>query len=133
MLRINWTGCDLVEQRSAADAGISVPDTALETQARIHLRRILRGRILHALDVSRAFPLMDTLLVETVSDPGAPLTIEMLRCELQYLAQQALLTITERHGNWCAQITHQGTDVSEGTVSCPAGIAPRPECSLEYE
>lgn len=130
-LRLRWRGVDLVEGTSAAPEGIArPPEGHISTSAR-HRVYMVRGRILHALDVGRSFPVPEGILAEIVSDPHCQIGRDALRMELRYLASRQLIELDDNGDVWRAKLTPLGADVSMGIEMCYPGIAPRPDCSRD--
>lgn len=130
-ITLTWEGVDFIEYTSQARDGIARPISSTEPANKRHVRYILRGRLLHMLDVSRSRGMSENFMRETASDPNVEISTDQLRCELRYLAQRELITLNTDSALWFAKITATGTDVFQGTTECPAAIAPRPECARD--
>lgn len=86
-------------------------------------REHLRWLVLRWLDASRPEKVADVALLAIAQTVYADATIQELRRELDYLADQHLLHLSEKGGRWYLKLTYQGVDVVEYTSQCPAGVA----------
>ena len=109
--------------RSAALAQPPHPFSGEAFALRKVRREHLRWSALRWLDASRPEKMADEALLAIVQTIYADATIQELRRELDYLADQNLLHVSEKGGRWYLKLTYQGVDVVEYTSQCPAGIA----------
>lgn len=129
--QLRWRGTDLVEGTTACPDGIARPEQDAIPASRQHWCYMVRGRILHTLDVGRSFPVQETILAETVGERHAPLGRDQLRQELRYLASRKLLELDDKGAVWHAKLTPIGTDVGLGAIECFPGITVRPDCNRD--
>lgn len=87
-------------------------------------REETRWRILRALDAGRPLAVSETVIYRALADASLPISPSVLRRELDYLRDKALIDLTGEDGPvWAAALTGHGVDVVEYTVAAPAGIA----------
>jgi hypothetical protein len=87
-----------------------------------------RWRILKGLDIGRPYPVSETILFRLLDDVHLPLPPVAVRRELDYLEERGLLRVLDRDGAvWSAELTRDGIDVVEYTVTCDPGIARPPQ------
>jgi hypothetical protein len=98
----------------------SPPESFSERKVR---REGMRWSILCRLDDSRPDTMVDLLLLTFIQAVRPDATIRELRRELDYLADQNLLTIANAGDRWHLKLTYQGVNVIEYATPCPAGIA----------
>lgn len=91
-------------------------------------REEARWRVLIGLDVGGYRPVSETILYRLLHDVSVPLTPHELRVQLDYLEDRGLIQINDKDGEvWSAELTRDGRDVVEYTVSCEPGIARPPK------
>lgn len=93
-------------------------------------REEARWRILRVLDIGRPRGLAESVIWRTLNDVELPITPQGVRCELHYLRDRGLVTVTgEDAETLIAALTREGIDVVEYTVACQSGIARPPKGS----
>jgi len=92
-------------------------------------REQTRWRILKVLDAGRPLPVSEVVILQVLQDTALPITVSMLRRELDYLEDRKLVILHGRTKSpvWAAELTHFGVDIVEYTVDCFAGIARPPK------
>ncbi|MBW7998492.1 MAG: hypothetical protein FVQ81_18350 [Candidatus Glassbacteria bacterium] len=91
-------------------------------------REETRWRILKALDAGRPHSVTEALLLSVLDDVHLSVTELELRRELDYLEDRGLVHIHGKDDNdWQADLTRDGVDVVEYTVSVEPGIARPPK------
>ena len=90
-------------------------------------REETRWRIIRILDAGRPLAVSEAVIFRALADASLPISPNMLRRELDYLRDKGLVLLTDEGGPvWSAELTGDGVDVVEYSVSAPAGIA-RPQ------
>lgn len=101
-----------------ATQSLSLGAFAIQKARREHIR----WSSLCWLDAQRPNKMTDLALLALIQTIYPEATIHELQRELDYLADQNLLSIASKGGRWHLKLTYQGVDVVEYTTSCPAGI-----------
>jgi hypothetical protein len=87
-------------------------------------REEARWRILRVLDAGRPIGVSENVIWRVLHDVRLPLSITVVRRELDYLRNLGLIQIEgEDTGVWCGKLTAPGVDIVEYTVEAPPGIA----------
>ena len=90
-------------------------------------RESMRWHIVLTLNNARPIGASEELVLATIQAIYADATALELRREMDYLSDRGLVSINkDPGGRWFVDLTRDGTDLAEYTVSCEAGIA-RPE------
>lgn len=89
-------------------------------------REQLRWFILLCLWHARPYGANERLIHGATADARLRATTEMVRQEMQSLAQRGLISITRDGPLWGAQLSAQGEDVVDYRAPAPAGVA-RPQ------
>lgn len=82
----------------------------------------VRWQCLLHLNVARPDFLTDEALRESVRNVYPDISLHELRREVDYLAEQLLLTIVVKRGFWHLKLSWRGADIVEYTSECPVGI-----------
>jgi hypothetical protein len=128
---LTWIGIDLVEYTIPCEPGIARPAADAEPNRKQIVTGMLRGRILHVMGIGGGGTMHESLLLTCIGGPDFPVSQNQLRLELHYLGLRGLITlpVDKQDQDWACQMTREGTDVSQGTVACFAGITLRPGCN----
>jgi Fe2+ or Zn2+ uptake regulation protein len=98
-----------------------------EIQLERHQREESRWYLLRILYMARPYSLTETTVLKSLQGADLPITPNVLRQELDYLAAKGLVDIvTKKGGVWRAKLAAYGIDVVEYAKDAPAGIA-RPD------
>lgn len=85
--------------------------------------KVARRNILRLLHISGEMGANERTLSVALNETGFPATQMEVRRHLTYLEDKGLLKVQQGREHWAATITAAGTDVIEGTVPTPDGIA----------
>ena len=85
-----------------------------------------RHIILAALQAANGYRLNDSVLLSTIEAGSAPVSMDKLHTELNWLAEQGLVCVTPGEHSWLANITTRGADVAIGRATVPGVDRPRP-------
>ena len=95
-------------------------------------RESLRWHLLRILDWNRPYTMPDARLWEIAKVNFPDTTPTEIRRELDYLADRELVEISRpQSGNWHADLTRHGVDITEYTVDCDPGIARPPKYGVQ--
>lgn len=91
-------------------------------------RESMRWMILLTLNNARPIGAYEELVLATIQAMYPDATALEVRRELDYLADRGLVDLRkEPSGRWFADLSRDGTDVTEYTVECDPGIARPPK------
>jgi len=82
--------------------------------------------ILVSLQAANGYRLNDSVLMRTIEASTAPVSMDRLHTELDWLAEQDLVCVNRDAPTWLANITERGADVALGRTSVPGVDRPRP-------
>ena len=86
-------------------------------------RETMRWNIMLALNNARPVGAYEELVLSIVQAVFLDASAMELRRELDYLDGRGMIRLTkEPHGRWFAELTRDGVDVVEYTVTCDPGI-----------
>jgi len=86
-------------------------------------RRLL---ILRALNAANGYALRDSVLQRAIETSAAAVSLDRLRTDLDWLAEQNLLAVQRADAHWMASITDRGMDIATGRASVNGVDRPRP-------
>ena len=89
-------------------------------------RADLRLTVLHLLDSTDGYALSDRLLRSALESFGHRPSLDALRAELAWLAEQGLVTTQDVEGHTMATLTARGQDVAQGRARVPGVRRPEP-------
>jgi hypothetical protein len=90
-------------------------------------RKIVRWRILRALEAGQPYPVTEDILLLALQDQQLSPTAREIRVALNYLEERELIHLEGRDtATWSAKLSRTGIDLVEYTIPCEPGIA-RPQ------
>lgn len=90
------------------------------------IRAHLRLAILQTLQRAPGYGLHEYLVLERVRALGLGSTVDTLRTEIDWLAEQGLVERAELEAAYVPRLTGRGADVAEGLAAVPGVARPRP-------
>lgn len=87
----------------------------------------LRWILLRALWHARPYGCTEYVLLRAAQDIPLRATTDMIRAEMDSLAERGLLKINTEQPMWWAKLSPQGEDVVQYRADCPPGIARPPK------
>ena len=90
------------------------------------LTRDRRLVVLQALHAANGYQLYDRVLLLTIEGGTAAVSLDRLRTDLDWLAEQGLIGVERHDGPWLARIEARGVDVALGRTTVPGVERPLP-------